>query len=191
MGTFFWLTRYIFLKFAHICCCSSSHCGVPALKLTHELSLQASSDPTSDIGIVSFSFLIYYVICTLFLQGFYSMLSFIVYCLLSYIMFYCILPYSMLSAYCIQYIQYVTCILFLQGFYSMLSFTVYHLLLYIMFYCILPYSNYQSTVYSIKYTVYTKCNLYTIFTGVLQYVIFYSTLSYSEVGSLFREIRTN
>ena len=39
-----------FLKFAHICCCSSSHCGVPAFKLIHVLSLQASSDLTSDIG---------------------------------------------------------------------------------------------------------------------------------------------
>ena len=51
---------YIFLNFAHICCCSSSHCGVRALKLIHELSLQASSDSTSDIGIVSFSFSIYF-----------------------------------------------------------------------------------------------------------------------------------
>ena len=50
---------YVFLKFAHICCCSSSHCGVPAFKLIHVLSLQASSDPTSDIGIVSFSSSIY------------------------------------------------------------------------------------------------------------------------------------
>ena len=33
----------------------SSNCGVPALKLINELSLQASSDPMSDIGIVSFS----------------------------------------------------------------------------------------------------------------------------------------
>ena len=49
---------YIFLNFAHICCCSSSHCGVPALKLINELS---SSDPTSDIGIVSFSFSIYLI----------------------------------------------------------------------------------------------------------------------------------
>ena len=53
--TKYWHLIYIFLKFAHICCCSSSHCGVPALKLIHVLSLQASSDPTSDIGIVSFS----------------------------------------------------------------------------------------------------------------------------------------
>ena len=54
------IKKYIFLNFAHICCCSSSHCGVPALKLINELSLQASSDPTSDIGIVSFSFSIYF-----------------------------------------------------------------------------------------------------------------------------------
>ena len=31
-----------------------------ALKFIHELSLQASSDPTSDIGIVSFFFSIYF-----------------------------------------------------------------------------------------------------------------------------------
>ena len=57
--TKYWHLIYIFLKFAHICCCSSSHCGVPAFKLIHVLSLQASSDPTSDIGIVSFSSSIY------------------------------------------------------------------------------------------------------------------------------------
>ena len=50
--TKYWHLIYIILKFAHICCCSSSHCGVPAFKLIHVLSLQASSDPTSDIGIV-------------------------------------------------------------------------------------------------------------------------------------------
>ena len=33
-----------------------------SLKLSNELSLQASSDPTSDIGIVSFSFSIYCLI---------------------------------------------------------------------------------------------------------------------------------
>ena len=53
--TKYWHLINIFLKFAHICCCSSSHCGVPAFKLIHVLSLQASSDPTSHIGIVSFS----------------------------------------------------------------------------------------------------------------------------------------
>ena len=31
-------------------------CSVPALKFIHELSLQASSNQTCDIGIVSFSF---------------------------------------------------------------------------------------------------------------------------------------
>ena len=35
---------------------------VPAFKLIHVLSLQASSDPTSDIGIVSFSSSIYRVL---------------------------------------------------------------------------------------------------------------------------------
>ena len=53
------MSGYAILKFAHICCCSSSYCGVPAFKLIHVLSLQASSDPTSDIGIVSFSSSIY------------------------------------------------------------------------------------------------------------------------------------
>ena len=37
-------------------CCSSSHGSVPALKFIHVLSLQASSDPTCDIGIMSFLF---------------------------------------------------------------------------------------------------------------------------------------
>ena len=59
-------TKYCYLTyifdFTNICCCSSSYCGVPALKLIHELSLQASSDPTSNIGIVFFSFLIYFIL---------------------------------------------------------------------------------------------------------------------------------
>ena len=55
----YWYSIYI-LNFAHICCCFSSHCGVPVFKLIHVLSLQASSDPTSDIGIVSFSFSIHF-----------------------------------------------------------------------------------------------------------------------------------
>ena len=59
--TKYWHLIYIFLKFARICCCSSSHCGVPAFKLIHVLSLQASSDPRSDIGIVSVSSSIYFV----------------------------------------------------------------------------------------------------------------------------------
>ena len=37
--TKYWHLIYTFLKFAHICCCSSSYCGVPAFKLIHVLSL--------------------------------------------------------------------------------------------------------------------------------------------------------
>ena len=42
-----------------LCCGYNVTIVVPALKLIHELSLQASSDPMRDIGIVSFSFSIY------------------------------------------------------------------------------------------------------------------------------------
>ena len=54
----YWYLMYIF-DFAHICCFSSPHCSVLALKIIHVLSLKASSNPMSDIGIVSFSFLIF------------------------------------------------------------------------------------------------------------------------------------
>ena len=57
------LVFYTYFYLAHICCCPSSNCGVPALKLINELSLQASSDPTSDIGIVSFPSSIQYHTC--------------------------------------------------------------------------------------------------------------------------------
>ena len=71
--TKYWHPIYTFLMFAHICCCSSSHCGVPAFKLIHVLSLQASSDLTSDIGIVSFSSSIFFLnaIPAIFMMDFY------------------------------------------------------------------------------------------------------------------------